>query len=390
MRKAVNYDKIDTFAECIEDFHLLPANPMVSVCVTTYNHEKFIQEALDGIIMQQVKFPYEIIIGEDHSKDSTREIVIAYQKKYPDKIRLRLARENLYRLGYSPGGIIRTKCRGKYITMCDGDDYWTDPLKLQKQVDFLEVHEECAGCFHETQKILEDGTYGICFGKNAKSFMTVEDTLEWGTKIHISSFVFRNIVHSFPDWIQEVRSGDMALYTILASYGLLGKVPGVMSIYRIHEGGVSQSKEFIKNRHVDRIKLLHQFDAFHNFKHHEKVLRVITEREELVKWQERVKDIPPLSELDPDYINNGLALYKRASILEQENRLDESEKLFFKVEQFPMLNFKFGALYHLGVIQWKRKNYKNARNYFRKSLKYEPDHLKAIEYLSKIEGQFDE
>lgn len=92
--------------------------------------------------MQQTSFPYEIVIGDDRSTDRTREIVQDYQKCYPDKIQLRLAREKLYSQGLKQNIGVLNACRGKYIAMCEDDDYWTDPLKLQKQVDFLEAHPE--------------------------------------------------------------------------------------------------------------------------------------------------------------------------------------------------------------------------------------------------------
>jgi len=114
----------------------------------TYNHETYIREAIDSVLMQQVNFPYEIVIGEDHSTDATRTIVRDYQRRHPDKIRLRLSRENLYSRKLDPGTATHCACRGKYIALLEGDDYWTDPLKLQKQVDFMEAHTTCTYCGH--------------------------------------------------------------------------------------------------------------------------------------------------------------------------------------------------------------------------------------------------
>lgn len=112
--------------------------PLVSVCIITYNHEKFIREAIEGVLMQQTDFSVELVIGEDCSADSTREICLEYQRKYPDVIHLLLSDHNLG----MHGNFFYTlnNCKGKYIALCEGDDYWIDPLKLQKQVNFLESH----------------------------------------------------------------------------------------------------------------------------------------------------------------------------------------------------------------------------------------------------------
>ena len=122
----------------ISDQAVLSKNPLVSVKMITYNHEPYIAQAIEGVLMQKTDFPIELIIGEDCSTDSTREIVLDYQKKYPDIIRVVTSE---YNVGMIKNGLRTTKsCRGKYIAFCEGDDYWTDPYKLQKQVDFLEAN----------------------------------------------------------------------------------------------------------------------------------------------------------------------------------------------------------------------------------------------------------
>jgi glycosyltransferase involved in cell wall biosynthesis len=112
---------------------------MVSVWMTTYNHEKYISEAIEGVINQKTTFAYELVIGEDFSTDKTREICVNYRDKFPDLIKLILNNKNIGLIS----NYITTlfECKGKYVAYCDGDDYWTDPSKLQKQVDFLEEHK---------------------------------------------------------------------------------------------------------------------------------------------------------------------------------------------------------------------------------------------------------
>src|SRR5690606_14491808 len=133
--------------------------PLVSVCVITYQHVNFISDCLEGILMQQTFFPIEIIIGEDESTDGTREICIEYASKYPDKIRLYLRNRKTSQLFDENGKYIcrfngrwnRESARGKYIALCEGDDYWTDPLKLQKQVNIMENNTRIYGCFHSVE-----------------------------------------------------------------------------------------------------------------------------------------------------------------------------------------------------------------------------------------------
>src|SRR4028118_1050538 len=119
---------------------------LVNVWMASYNHEKYIAEAIEGVLMQRTDFDFDLVIGEDCSTDLTRQIVLSYKEKYPEKIRLVLPDKNLgmnqmFEATYS-------LCTAPYVAWIDGDDYWTDPLKLQKQFDFLEKHREFVFCFH--------------------------------------------------------------------------------------------------------------------------------------------------------------------------------------------------------------------------------------------------
>ncbi|MDF1549683.1 MAG: glycosyltransferase, partial [Bacteroidales bacterium] len=127
----------------------------LSVCMITYNHEKYIGQAIEGVLMQKTNFDIELLIGEDFSNDNTRNICMGYKNKYPDKIKLLLREKNIGMMR----NFIQTlnTCKGKYIALCDGDDYWTDPLKLQKQVDFLEANPEYALCYHRVNILTHNG-----------------------------------------------------------------------------------------------------------------------------------------------------------------------------------------------------------------------------------------
>jgi len=222
--------------------------PKVSVCIQTFQHVNFIKECLDGILMQQTNFDFEILLGEDASTDGTREICMGYAKKYSDKIRLFLHhRENNININGSPTGRFNFlynlyTAKGKYIALCEGDDYWTDPYKLQKQVDFLEANSEYAGCFHYTQQVFtkHPDKQGRIYGKHGNQLdFTAEDTIARLSPWHTSSFIFRNEAFEKPDWLYNVVSGDMALFSIVAKSGNIKCIPEIMSVYQKHDGGIT-------------------------------------------------------------------------------------------------------------------------------------------------------
>lgn len=127
--------------------------PLVSICCITYNHAQFIRKCLDGFLMQKTDFPIEILIHDDCSTDGTTEIIREYEAKYPELIFPLYEEENQYQQGKAAEIDFYNyrRARGKYIAYCEGDDYWTDPLKLQKQVDFMEANPEYSVCFHACQ-----------------------------------------------------------------------------------------------------------------------------------------------------------------------------------------------------------------------------------------------
>lgn len=131
-------------------------HPVVSVHMITYNHGPYIRAAIEGVLMQQADFEYELVIGEDCSTDDTREICFEYQRRFPERIRVLWSERNLRWVG---GNVLRTalRCRGEYVAFCEGDDYWTDPRKLQKQVDALRRNPSVGVCFCGA-RILEDET----------------------------------------------------------------------------------------------------------------------------------------------------------------------------------------------------------------------------------------
>ena len=134
---------------------MLSDNPLVSVILIAYNHEKYIRTALDSIVMQRVNFDYEVLVAEDCSTASTPQILQEYAARYPDIFHLISHKKNVGVVQKSRDA--RRMCRGKYIAVLEGDDFWTDPLKLQKQVEFMESHPEYSACAHEIEFVNEDG-----------------------------------------------------------------------------------------------------------------------------------------------------------------------------------------------------------------------------------------
>ena len=240
--------RIDNLVDKVEDWSRLPVEPLVSVYMITYNHEKFIAQALDGILMQEVDFPYEIVIGEDKSTDRTRAVVCEYQRRHPDKIRLHLSRENLFRQKLAGLGPLAA-CRGKYIAMCEGDDYWTDPQKLQKQVAVLEAEPELSACFTNAAVENENGDAqpSVWLGAGApfsfglkpdKSLLSQADMIRRHS-IPTCTLVMRAVhVRDLPAWTQRVPTGDWALAMVLTEHGPVRFLDELTAVYRRHSQGI--------------------------------------------------------------------------------------------------------------------------------------------------------
>lgn len=229
--------------------------PMVSVTMITYNHQLYIAQAIEGVMEQKTNFKFVLVIGEDFGTDKTREIILEYQQKYPQKIILKLPKSNLGMMENSISN--KMFCNGKYIAECEGDDYWTDPFKLQKQVDFLESNSEYSGCFHNTMIIDETAIDKKLkpWKVYEKSIFSLKDVISKYSLFHTSSFVFRKELLTIPNWHLKVVSGDLALFSNIASQGPLYRIDEYMSVYRKNEGGITNAIN-IKNFHKGRIKLL--------------------------------------------------------------------------------------------------------------------------------------
>jgi len=219
------------------------SNPMVSICVSTYQHVAYIEECLKGILKQQTTFRYEVLIGEDGSTDGTREICQEIKQKYPEKISLFLHdRKDVIYIDGRPSGRRNLmfnlgKARGKYIALCEGDDYWTDPLKLQKQVDILEGNPRFSMCFHNTW----DNYNGQCqlrFAESMNNEFTTYDFLEQAI-VRTLSLVYRNgLIKELPSWFKSAYMGDWPLVLMLSTFGNAFYINEAMGVYRVAGTGV--------------------------------------------------------------------------------------------------------------------------------------------------------
>lgn len=221
--------------------------PLLSVRLMVYNNKPYIKEALDGVLMQQTNFPFEVVIGDDFSTDGTLEILHEYKAKYPEIIRIldrpiggeyQLKRKELGRLHNFID--IVNNCHGKYIAILDGDDYWTDPLKLQTQVDFLENNSNFSICYHQTSELFESGETKITNQEEPDEY-DASYLLSKGWHIRSVSVVFKKSeLPVWPSWIYEIESLDYATQCLLTKKGQkIRCLKKDMAIYRIHAQNVS-------------------------------------------------------------------------------------------------------------------------------------------------------
>ena len=216
---------------------------LVTVCCTTYNHEDYIREAIESFLIQETDFPFEIIIHDDASTDGTAKIIREYEEKYPRLIRTIIQNENQY----SKAGLINLrfvfpKAIGKYLALCEGDDYWTDPGKLQKQVTFLEENSDYVITYSDFQPFDENGIIDYD-DVGARRDLTATE-LKRATPIFTLTSCFRNVIGEVPLDLMSARYGDMVIWSLLGHHGRGKFLADVMpSAYRVHDRGLHSSKD---------------------------------------------------------------------------------------------------------------------------------------------------
>lgn len=217
------------------------ADILVSIVCPTFNHVEYISAAIDGFLDQVTSFPIEVIIYDDASTDGTSEVVTQYQKLYPGIIRHIRNSENQYSLGKRVMALAIPHAKGKYVAYCEGDDFWADPQKIQKQVEFLEKHENYVMTFHDCLPFNEHGNVDKDFG-GAKKDLT-EFELQKCHPIYTLTTCFRNVIQKFPAEYNAAKHGDLFLWSLLGAFGK-GKYMGDIkpARYRVHRQGVHSMK----------------------------------------------------------------------------------------------------------------------------------------------------
>lgn len=214
---------------------------LVTIRCCAYNHERFIRQCLEGFVMQKTDFRFEAIVHDDASTDNTAAIIREYAEKYPDIIKPIYETENQYsKHDGSLTRIMNAHTRGKYIAMCEGDDYWTDPYKIQKQVDFLESHPDYVMCSSRFDKYWQES--GVLEEDPDKDFEGADYDLQnliggkWLTQT--LTVMYRRSALDLKHYARYGMSLDMILFYELLKHGKGYCFPEVMGVYRYHEGGV--------------------------------------------------------------------------------------------------------------------------------------------------------
>ena len=245
----------------------------LSVAMITYNHASFIRQALESVLAQRVNFDYEIVVGEDCSTDETRAILADFYRRYPERIVPLLRERNM--------GALRNfretldSCRGQYLALVEGDDYWTCEHKLQRQVDFLDQHPEYAICFHRAQVRDETGSdqTGVLPQHHFKAgSYTIEDLLAENF-ITTCTVMYRwGSVGRLPNWFLDLKLGDWPLHILVARSGKIELMDDVMAVYRMHHGGVWTSGQAIDQKYA-MMRMMNAVDRHLDFQYTDAIRR---------------------------------------------------------------------------------------------------------------------
>jgi glycosyltransferase involved in cell wall biosynthesis len=238
-------------------------HPLISVCCITYNHQDYIEDCIRGFLKQELTYNVEFLIHDDASTDQTQSLIKSLVGNDP-RFKLILREKNIKSTGKAIFPLLFKEAQGKYIAMCEGDDYWTDPLKLQKQVDFLERNLDCSFCFTRATKVFvnQDKPDQVYPHELKKTIYSPKEYLDFTTTA-TCSLVFRNLKLTeginFP--VLEHSQGDFILYCHLLHYGNAGALNDVTCTYNKHEGGVSFNNSTKHNlfRRIKELKIEQHF-----------------------------------------------------------------------------------------------------------------------------------
>jgi glycosyltransferase involved in cell wall biosynthesis len=240
----------------------------INVIVTTYNHEKYIAQCLESIIEQKGNFQIEVIVGDDASTDNTRKIVDEFQERYPKTIIVLPIQENL--------GVTKNlkrcldACSGEYIAICEGDDYWTDEYKLQKQLTFMERHQDFSMCFsalmlyHQDLDMFEPFQDQLQLTKNV---LTTEDLILMNSIGNFSCCMYRaKVIRQLPDELFDLFTVDWMFNMVCGEFGKIGFIRDWMTVYRKHTHGVWAGRSNLE-RITELLRLADDYNRFFRHKY---------------------------------------------------------------------------------------------------------------------------
>jgi glycosyltransferase involved in cell wall biosynthesis len=228
------------------------AGKRLSVAIVTYNHRAYIGEALDSALRQQVQGDWEIVVGDDASTDGTTELLQAYQRRHPDRIRLLLNRANRGDGGRGNYMATLAACTGDYVAYLDGDDYWLGIDKLERQASLLDQCPALSACAHPVRRLYADGSENTFAAASGRSPFSSADIGRNFTFLHCSAFMFRRAaLGSLPDWFADprIRLDDWTLALLCARQGDIGYVDTVYGVYRKHDQGIWSGEDSLRRLH---------------------------------------------------------------------------------------------------------------------------------------------
>ncbi|MFH1154211.1 MAG: glycosyltransferase [Pseudomonadota bacterium] len=280
--------------------------PKVSISCITYNHEHYISDALDGFLIQETDFPFEILVHDDASTDGTADIIRDYEKRYPRIIKPVYQKINQYSRNKRPSRFNYERAQGDFIAVCEGDDYWIDSRKLSRQIGFLIDNPGFSLCFHDAVILYQDGknqplAFSSVNKKAPKKKFTIQDIILSPWFIPTASIVFRTCNLENPLWLNHIFTGDYALQLIQAAKGDLYGFDEIMSVYRMHSSNLYRQLNYsqIDVTHRTMDALLY-FNMHTDFKYDSLILkRLDNTRKELYEtlYEPLLNHRSPISKL---------------------------------------------------------------------------------------------
>jgi glycosyltransferase involved in cell wall biosynthesis len=242
--------------------------PTVSICMITYNHAKYIEEAINGVLIQKTDFDIELVISNDNSNDDTDSIINRIINESDNKRIIRYFKQEK-NLGMMNNFIFALKqCKGDYIAICEGDDYWSDQFKLQKQIDFMKTNEEISFTFHRAQ-ILNKGKFELNYRHKNYLDKSIINTdlflIKAGARFCTASAIFkREVVNPLPEWFSKSHVGDFPLMFLALENGKIGYLEDIMCVYRFQSDGSWSQVNLKINSRITNIKKMIELNKLIN------------------------------------------------------------------------------------------------------------------------------